>query len=149
MRVILRADTDGLGKKGDVLEVADGYGRNYLVPTGRAFVATKGALSQAETMRRSRDLKDVRDRESAEEAAKAIAERPVLIEARAGAGGKLFGSVGLADIADATLAQIGVALDKRRVELEEPIRSLGRHEVLVNLHAGIEATLVVEVSAAS
>ncbi len=149
MRVILRADTDGLGKKGDVLEVADGYGRNYLVPTGRAFVATKGALSQAETMRRSRDLKDVRDRESAEEAAKAIAERPVLIEARAGAGGKLFGSVGLADIADATLAQIGVALDKRRVELEEPIRYLGRHEVLVNLHAGIEATLVVEVSAAS
>lgn len=149
MKVILRQDTAGLGKKGDVLEVADGYGRNYLVPTGRALPASEGALAQAESMRKARDLKEARDRDSAQAVADALAGRSVVIEARAGSGGRLFGSVSAADIAEALHAQAGVTLDRRRMVLDEPIRSLGRHEIPLHIHPEVEATLIVEVTAAA
>ncbi len=147
MKVVLRQDTEGLGKKGDVLDVADGYARNYLIGTGRALRATKGTIAQAESMRRARQLREAKDREDAEAVASALAGTVVEIQAKAGAGGKLFGSVSPADVVEAVRARVGVVLDRRRLGLEEPIRSLGRHEIQVRLHPEVSATLVVEVVA--
>ena len=143
--MILRADVERVGKKGDILEVADGYGRNYLVPKGLAMRASKGAVTQAASMRRARDAKDARDREAAEELAQRVAATPVRISARAGAEGRLFGSVTSADVASAVQAATGIELDRRRLELDEPIRSLGVHEVAVRLHTDVTAQVTVEV----
>jgi large subunit ribosomal protein L9 len=145
VKVVLRADVDNVGKKGDVLEVADGYGRNYLVPRGLALVASKGVAAQAAAMRRSRDLRDARDRESAEAVARDLVPTVIRIPAKAGAEGRLFGSVTAADVVDAVKAQTGVELDRRRLHLAEPIKSLGAHQVPVKLHADVEFLVTVEV----
>jgi large subunit ribosomal protein L9 len=147
MRVILRSDLKGVGNKGDIVDVATGYGRNYLLPRGLAFVATDGAASQAEAMRRSRDVKDAADRAAAEEVAKSLVSSPVTITARAGADEKLFGSVTTADIAEAVSQQTGVQIDRKQLHLDEPIRSLGTHLVPVKLHANVEFPVTVEVVA--
>ena len=145
MRVVLRADVENVGKKGDILDVSDGYARNYLIPKGRAIRATAGVEAQAAAMRRSRDLKDARDRESAETVARSVVSTVVRIPARAGAEGRLFGSVTTADVVAAVAAQSGVQLDRRRLVMEEPIRSLGTHEVPVRLHPDVEFRVTVEV----
>lgn len=145
MKVILRADVANVGRKGDVLDVSDGFARNYLVPQGLALKATDGALAQAQAMRRSRDVKEMRDREGAEEVARRLTPAVIRIPARAGAEGRLFGSVTSADIADAVAAQTGITLDRRRVHLDDPIKNLGSHEIAVRLHADVEARLQVEV----
>lgn len=145
MKVVLRADVDNVGKKGDVLDVADGFGRNYLVPKGLALVASKGVAAQAAAMRRSRDLKDARDRESAEVVARDLVATVIRIPAKAGAEGRLFGSVTSADVVEAVQAQAGVELDRRRLHLAEPIKSLGTHQVPVKLHADVEFLVTVEV----
>lgn len=145
MRVVLRVDVDGVGKKGDVLDVADGFGRNYLVPKGRAIKATPGVQAQADAMRRSRDVKDARDREGAEAVARKLVPLVIKIPARAGREGRLFGSVTAADIADAVTAQSGVELDRRRLHIDEPIKALGSHEIPVKLHTDVEFRLNVEV----
>lgn len=145
MRVVLRNDMGTLGKRGDIREVADGYARNFLLPKGHAIVATQGVTAQADAMRRSRDLKDARDREAAETVARTLVPVVITIPARAGSGGKLFGSVTTADIAEAVQAQANVSLDRRRLHLEEPIRSLGTHEVPVKLHSDVEFRVTVEV----
>ena len=147
MKVVLRADVDSVGKKGDVLDVADGFGRNYLVPKGLAMVAAKGAVAQAASMRRSRDVKDARDRESAEVVARELVPSIIRIPVKAGAEGRLFGSVTAADVVEAVHAQAGVELDRRRLHLAEPIKSLGTHEVPVKLHADVEFQITVEVVA--
>ena len=147
MRVVLRADVDNVGKKGDVLDVADGFGRNYLVPKGLAMVAAKGAVAQAAAMRRSRDVKDARDRESAEVVARELVASVIRIPMKAGAEGRLFGSVTAADVVDAVHTQAGVELDRRRLHLTEPIKSLGTHEVPVKLHTDVEFQITVEVVA--
>ena len=108
MKLVLRTDVDQVGKKGDIVDVADGYGRNYLVPKGLAFKATDGVAAQAASMRKSRDLRDAQDRSAAEEIAKKLVPQVVPITARAGAEGKLFGSVTTADLAEAITAQTGV-----------------------------------------
>lgn len=145
MRVILRSDVANVGRKGDVLDVSDGFARNYLVAKGLALRATDGALAQAAAMRRARDLKEARDRESAEVVAQRLTPAVIRIPARAGAEGRLFGSVTAADLATAVLEQTGVTLDRRRIHLEEPIKSLGTHDVPIRLHADVEAHLQVEV----
>jgi large subunit ribosomal protein L9 len=145
MKVVLRADVDNVGKKGDVLDVADGFGRNFLVPKGLAMVASKGVAAQAAAMRRSRDLKDARDRESAEVVARDLVATVIRIPAKAGAEGRLFGSVTSADVVEAVQAQAGVELDRRRLHLTEPIKSLGTHQVPVKLHADVEFLVTVEV----
>jgi large subunit ribosomal protein L9 len=145
MRVILRSDVKGVGNKGDVVEVANGYGRNYLLPRGLAFTATSGAESQAEAMRRSRDIKDAADRAAAEEVAKSLVSSPVTITARVGADEKLFGSVTTADIAEAVAAQTGVEIDRKQLHLDEPIRTVGTHLVPLKLHANVEFPVTVEV----
>jgi large subunit ribosomal protein L9 len=147
MRIVLREDVDNLGRKGDLLEVADGYARNYLVPRGLALKASKGIVKQAESMRRSREVREVRDRAAAEEVAAKLSGARVEIKARAGEGGKLFGSVTASDVADAVLAQSGVELDRRKIELDEPLKELGAAELTVRLHSGVDATIHVEVVA--
>ena len=147
MKILLRADVENVGKKGDVLDVADGFGRNYLVPKGLAMVASKGVASQAGAMRRSRDVKDARDRESAEVVARELVPSVIRIPVKAGAEGRLFGSVTAADVVEAVRTQAGVELDRRRLHLTEPIKSLGTHEVPVKLHADVEFQITVEVVA--
>jgi large subunit ribosomal protein L9 len=147
MRVVLREDVESLGHKGDLLDVADGYARNYLVPRGLAIVATKGVVRQAEAMRRNRQIKDTRDRESAQEVAGRLAGTAIEVKARAGEGGKLFGSVTAADIVTAVNERVGVELDRRKLTLAEPLKELGTAEVPVQLHPEVTATITVEVTA--
>jgi len=147
MRLILRDDVKGVGNKGDVVEVSNGYGRNFLLPRGLAFVATKGAESQAESMRKSRDTKDAAARQAAQEVAKGLVSSPVKIEARVGGDGRLFGSISTADIAAAVEAQTGVELDRKQLTLDEPIKTLGTHLVPAKLHADVEFPVTVEVVA--
>lgn len=144
-RVVLRTDHDTLGKRGDIIEVADGYARNYLLPKGFAIEATDGVTSQANAMRRARDIRDAREREAAESVARKLVAAVIRVPAKSGSGGKLFGSVTAADIADAVAAQTDVALDRRRLRLDEPIKTLGTHEIPVKLHADVEFRVTVDV----
>ncbi|HEX6311070.1 MAG TPA: 50S ribosomal protein L9 [Acidimicrobiia bacterium] len=147
MRVVLRADVEALGNKGDLLDVSDGYARNYLVPRGLAIRATKGVVKQAEAMRRNRAARDARDREAAQALADRLGAQRIAIKARAGEGGKLFGSVTAADIADAVQAQAQVTIDRRNLRLGEPLKELGSAEVPLRLHPDVEVVLGVEVVA--
>lgn len=147
MRVVLRTDLDHVGKRGDIVDVADGFARNYLLPKGHAIVATEGVTAQAAAMRKSRDLKDARDREGAEVVARTLVPMVIRIPARAGSGGKLFGSITSADIAEAVAQQAKVTLDRRRLHLDEPIKSTGTHEIPVKLHSEVEFRITVEVVA--
>ena len=147
MKIVLREDVDRLGKKGDLLEVAPGYARNYLVPRGLAMVAGRGAEKQAAAMRRNREVRDAREREQAQALVARLTAVPVLVTARAGEGGKLFGSVTSADIAEAIASASGVAVDRRKVSLDEPIKALGTSEVEVALHTDVKVTVTVEVVA--
>ena len=145
MKVILRSDLDGLGKRGDVVDVADGHARNYLLPKGKALKATHGAIEQAAKMRRARDLRDASDREAATTVATTLVPKVIEIVAKSGAEGKLFGSVTTADIADAVKAQTKIELDRKSIHLDEAIKSLGEHTATVSLHADVSFPLRVEV----
>ena len=145
MKIILRSDVANVGKKGDVIDVSDGYARNYLVPKGLGLLATDGAISQAAAMRRSRDLKDARDRDAAEQVARVLVSTIIRIPAKAGTEGRLFGSVTSADVAGAIKEQAGVTLDRRKVQLDDPIKALGVHEVPIRLHPDVEFRVSVEV----
>lgn len=149
MKVILRADVDGVGHKGDVVEVAKGYGRNFLLPRGLAFVASPGSEAQAESMRRSRAVKDAAARSAAEEVATSLVGSPISLSARVGGDDRLFGSIGTADIAAAIADQAGVDIDRKQILLAEPIKSLGTHLVPIKLHADVEFPVTVEVTAGS
>ena len=146
MRVILRSDLDGVGNKGDLVDVAPGFGRNYLLPRGLAFLATPGAEAQAQAMRRSRDVKDAAARAAAEDVAKTLVSSPVKITARVGADDKLFGSVTTADIAEAVAAQTGVVIDRKQLMLTDPIRTVGTYLVPLKLHSNVEFPVTVEVT---
>lgn len=145
MKVLLRADVEGVGRKGEILQVADGFARNYLIPKNRAIEATPGVEVQAAAMRRSAAQKEAQERERAQSVARALVPLVVRIPARAGPEGRLFGSVTAADVAEAATAQSGVELDRRALRIEEPIRALGSHEVGVKLTRDVEFTLTVEV----
>jgi large subunit ribosomal protein L9 len=145
MRVVLRGDVENLGRKGDMVDVADGYARNFLVPRGLAIKATAGAQKQADAMRRNREAQERRNREASEALAQRLAGGTVEIKARAGEGGKLFGSVTAADIASAVEAQFGVEIDRRRLDLDEPLKELGVADVRVRLDAEVDATVRVAV----
>ena len=147
MRVVLRDDVESLGKKGDLVDVADGYARNYLVPRGLAMKATRGVVAQSESMRRSREAREVRERAAAEALVPKLAAQRITVSARAGEAGKLFGSVTSADVVAAIQEQTGIELDRKDVELAESIREVGAYDVEVKLGAGIEATVGVDVVA--
>lgn len=145
MKIVLRDDIDNVGRKGDLIEVADGYARNYLVPRGLAIVATKGTIKQAQAMQRSREVREAREREAAEAVAGRLRDQTVRIQARVGEAGKLFGSVTATDVADAVAEQLEVELDRKKLDLGEPIREVGMHDVSLKLHPEVEASFHVVV----
>jgi large subunit ribosomal protein L9 len=146
MKVLLRSDIDGVGKRGDIIDVSGGFARNHLLPAGKAIVASPGLESQAAAMRRSRDLRDARDRVSSETVARALVGRPITLSARA-TGERLFGSVSAADIVRRVEEQTGVVIDRKHLLLEEPIKTVGEHSVRVELVGDVVFELTVEVAA--
>ena len=145
MKLILTQEVPGLGSPGDVVEVRDGYGRNYLVPRGFAIAWTKGGEKQVATIRRAREARGVRNLGHAREIKAELERLSVRLPARAGEGGRLFGSVTAADVASAVQKAGGPQLDRRRLQLSGSINSLGRHEVPVVLHPEVTATIPLEV----
>ncbi len=148
MKLILTNEVTGLGEPGDVVEVKSGYGRNYLIPRGLAMRWTRGAEKQIDLIRRARSAREIRSQDDARVAAGTLAGLTVQIRVRAGAQGRLFGSVSASDIADAVRAAGGPQLDRRRIEISTPIRTVGRHQVTVRLHPEVSATLEVDVAGA-
>jgi large subunit ribosomal protein L9 len=146
MKVLLRTDVDGVGKRGDIIDVAGGFARNHLLPAGKAILASDGVESQAAAMRRSRDLKDARDREGSETVAKTLVGNTITIPARA-ANDRLFGSVGAADIVRHVEEQTGAVIDRHDLVLDEPIKTVGEHNVRVELIGGVVFELTVDVVA--
>ena len=144
MQVILRNDVAGLGKRGDIVDVADGHARNFLLPKGHAMKATAGAIDQAAKMRRSRDLKDASDRDAATTIASTLVPKVITISAKAH-DDKLFGSIHDAEIVAAVLEQTGIDLDRRVITIDEPIRTLGQHTVTAALHTDVSFPITVEV----
>jgi large subunit ribosomal protein L9 len=146
MKLILTQEVTGLGAPGDVVEVAGGYGRNYLVPRGLAMRWTRGAEKQIELIKRARSAREIRGLDDAKEAAGRLASLHVQLQTRAGSGGRLFGSVSPSDIAAAVKAAGGPELDRRRIEIKNPIKTVGAHQVTVRLHPEVAATLEVVVA---
>lgn len=150
MKLILTQEVSGLGSAGDIVEVKDGYGRNYLVPRGLAIQWSRGGESQVAALRRGRDARQIHDLGQAREVAGQLASLRVTLTSRAGQGGRLFGSVTAADIVDAVTAAGGPALDRRKVELPVAhIKTVGTHAVTVRLHPEVVAGVDVEVVAAT
>ena len=147
MKVILSDDVEKLGQKGDVVTVADGYARNYLIPKGFAMLASKGALKQAELMQRARAERAEKEKAEAAARVATLAASPVYISARAGEEGRLFGSVTKADIARAIQDQLEQEVDRHLIRLDDPIRTLGSHAVEIHLHEEVNALVTVEVVA--
>ena len=147
MKVILSDDVEKLGQKGDVVTVADGYARNYLIPKGFAMLASKGALKQAELMQRARSERAEKEKAEAAARVATLAASPVYISARAGEEGRLFGSVTKADIARAIQDQLEQDVDRHLIRLDDPIRTLGSHAVEIHLHEEVNALVTVEVVA--
>ena len=148
MKLILTQEVDGLGAAGDVVEVKDGYGRNYLVPNGFAIRATKGAEKQVATIRRAREVREVRDLGLAKDIAGQLAGLEVKLQARSGEGGRLFGSITTADVVDAVAQAGGPKLDRRMITLPAPIKALGNHTATVKVHSEVEASVTIQVVAA-
>jgi len=147
MRVVLHADVEGVGTKGEVVDVADGHARNLLLPSGQAVKATAGAEAQAEGMRRRRALKDAHDRASAEEVAKVLVPTTVTVTSKAGPEGRLFGSVGTAEVAAAIESQTGIVIERRRLLLDEPIKEVGEFQLTAQLHPSVQFPVRIEVVA--
>ena len=145
MKVVLRSDVSGIGRKGDVREVANGYARNFLLPRGLAFKATPGVEAQAEGMRRARSLKQASELADAKVLAEALGATPLRIAVRAGKEGKLFGSVGSSDIASAIEKQLGLTIERRQIDLPEPIKAVGTYQVPVELHSELTVPVTVEI----
>jgi large subunit ribosomal protein L9 len=148
MKLILTHEVTGLGAPGDVITVKDGYGRNYLLPRGYAIAWTKGAEKQVDTIRKARKSREVRDLGHAQELKAELEKLNVRLATRAGESGRLFGSVTVADIADAVSKSGGPAVDKRKIEIPNPIKTVGAHRVSVRLHPEVSATVGVNIVAA-
>ena len=137
VKVILRADVRTVGKRGDICEVKDGFARNYLFPKGLAIVASDGAVSQAAAMRRARDLRDAADRESAQTVASALVPTTITVKVKAGAEGRLYGSVTTADLSSAIEAQTGISIDKRKLSFDA-VKTTGTYSATVKLHSDVQ-----------
>lgn len=145
MRIILQKTVERLGDPGDVADVADGYARNFLIPRGLAVKAEKGTERHAESLKRAHEARIDARKGDSEALAARIMHTPVVVKARAGDEGKLFGSVTAADIAEALSAQTSVPIDRRDVRLDEPIRSIGTHQVTVHLHPEVDPVVTIDV----
>ena len=142
MKIILREDVDKLGKRGEVVKVSPGYGRNYLVPKGLAYLHTPGNAKKVEIERRSLNVRQAREKQEAEELARRISQTSTTIVRKVGENETLYGSVTAADVTEA-LEKEGFVVDKRKVLLDEPIKSLGIYTVSVKLHPEVTAELKV------
>jgi large subunit ribosomal protein L9 len=147
MKLILTQEVTGLGAPGDVVEVKAGYGRNYLVPRSLAMRWTRGSEQQIENIKRARAAREIRSLDDAREAARNLSGLRVRLQTRAGQGGRLFGSVSTSDIAAAVKRAGGPELDRRKIEVTNPIKTIGSHQVAVRLHPEVSATLDIEVAA--
>ncbi len=145
MRIVLHQSIEGLGNRGDLVDVADGYARNSLIPKGLAQQASAGVEEQAAAMKKTWQLRNAKEREAAEEIAKVLVSRPIEIPARAGSEGKLFGSVTSTDLAVAIQEQTGVEIDRKMIDLGESIRSTGSHSVTVKPHPEVQFPIMVSV----
>ncbi|MCI0424518.1 MAG: 50S ribosomal protein L9 [Actinobacteria bacterium] len=145
MRLILTSDVAPLGKRGDVVDVARGYARNYLLPRRLAITANEGALAQAEAVRAARIESELRAREAADNLAQQLAGSRVVIAAQAGDEGQLYGSVTIADVIEGINRFTGVRLERSQVEVARPIKAIGLHEVQVRLHAEVEFPITLDV----
>ena len=148
MKLILTQEVNGLGVPGDVVEVKDGYGRNYLVPRGHAMLWSKGAEKQISTIKRARDARTIRDLGQAKEIKTQIERLSVRLSARAGDGGRLFGSITSSDVVSAVKAAGGPELDRRRIQMPRTIKAVGSHEVTVALHPEVSARIALEIISA-
>jgi large subunit ribosomal protein L9 len=149
MKLILTQEVAGLGGPGDVVEVKDGYGRNYLVPRGAAIRWTRGGEKQVSSIKRGREVREVRDLGHAGELKTELERLSLTLPVRAGNGGRLFGAVTGSDLVAAVSKAGGPAVDKRRIEIGQPIKTVGDHQVTVRLHPEVVATLTVQVVAAA
>jgi large subunit ribosomal protein L9 len=145
MRLILTDDVAPLGKRGDVVDVADGYARNFLLPRRKAIKANDGALAQAEAIREARIEAERRAKEEAEGIATQLVGSRVVIAAQAGDEGQLYGSVGVADVVEGIHRFTGIELSRSQIELESPIKAIGLHEILVKVHPDVEFPLTLDV----
>jgi large subunit ribosomal protein L9 len=147
MKLILTQEVTGLGAAGDVVDVKDGYGRNYLVPRGYAIAWTRGGEKQLETIRRARSVREIADLDTAREVKTKLEAASVRMPVRAGETGRLFGAVTPSDIVAAVEKAGGPAVDKRRIEVGNPIKTIGAHTVTVRLHPEVAATVQLDVVA--
>ncbi|HEX9123638.1 MAG TPA: 50S ribosomal protein L9 [Actinomycetota bacterium] len=145
MKIILQKPVDKLGLPGDVVEVADGYARNYLMPRGLAVKVTKGGMRHIDSLKRAHGVRVSKAKAESEAVAQKLTGTPIRVAARVGEEGKLFGSVTAAEIAAHIEEQTGVVVDRHDVHLDEPIRSVGVHEVRVHLFAEVDPIISVEV----
>ena len=145
MKLILTQEVAGLGGPGDVVEVKDGYGRNYLVPRGLALRWTRGGEKTVESIKKARSSRAVRDQDHAEQIKSKLEAQAVPVQVRAGTGGRLFGAVTTAEIAGALADVSGEAVDKRTIVVTQPIKSLGSHQVSIKLHDEVSATVDLNV----
>lgn len=145
MKLILTADVDPLGKRGDVVDVADGYARNFLLPRNKAIKANEGALAQAEAIREARIEAERRAKEEAENIATQLVGSRVVLAAQAGDEGQLYGSVGVTDVVEGIKRFTGIELQRTQVHLAEPIKAIGLHEVQVRVHPDVEFPLTLDV----
>jgi large subunit ribosomal protein L9 len=148
VKLILTQEVTGLGAPGDIVEVKDGYGRNFLLPRGLAIGWSRGGEKQISQIRRARDARGVRDLGHAKEIKAAVEARPVTLSARAGGGGRLFGSITAADVVAAVKRAGGPELDRRRVEMPKHIKAVGAHTATVRLHPDVTATITLQVTSA-
>jgi len=144
-KLILTHEVTGLGAPGDIVEVKDGYARNYLLPRGLATAWTRGAAKQVEAIRKARKTREIATLEDARAIREQLQGSSVVVSAKAGASGRLFGAVTTADIATAVVAAGGPQLDRRKIEIAQPIKALGEHTVQVRLHEDVAAQIDVRV----
>ena len=147
MKLILTQEVSGLGEPGDIVEVRDGYGRNYLVPRGLAIGWTRGAEKQIQTIKRARDARAIQGKEHASEVKNQLEQLGVKLDVKAGDTGRLFGSVTPADIAGAIKAAGGPLVEKRAISIGSPIKTTGKHQVSIQLHPEVAATVRLDVVA--
>jgi large subunit ribosomal protein L9 len=147
MKVLLRSDVHGLGRRGDIVSVKSGYARNFLLPSGAALVASSSTEVQASSMRKARDVQDAKSREAAEAQKAIIEQATITIAARAGANGRLFGSIGETDIVNAIRSATGISLDRHAIFLDEHLKDVGSATATATLFEGVTANVNVEVVA--
>jgi large subunit ribosomal protein L9 len=145
MKLILTSDVDPLGKRGDVVDVADGYARNFLLPRQKAIKANEGALAQAESIRTARIEAERRAKEEAENIATQLVGSRVVLAAQAGDEGQLYGSVGAADIIEGIKRFTGIELQRNHIEVDQPIKAIGLHEIQVKVHPEVEFPLTLDI----